>query len=71
VGKPDEERGMIVSAFIVLKNNFPASNELKKELPGARQEKYRALQVPARHRVRGRAAAHRDRKLQRFKLRTP
>jgi len=35
---------------------------LKKELQEHVKKKYRALQVPARHRVRGRAAAHRDRK---------
>ena len=39
-----------------------ADDEMKKQSAGARQAQHRALQVPARNRVRGRAAAHRDRK---------
>jgi acetyl-CoA synthetase len=32
VGRPDEIRGEVISAFVLLKNGFQASPELKKEL---------------------------------------
>ena len=32
IGRPDEIRGEVISAFVLLKNGFKASDELKKEL---------------------------------------
>jgi 2-aminobenzoate-CoA ligase len=71
VGRPDEERGMIVSAFIVLKKNFSASPEMKREL----QEHVKRSIAPYKYprEIEFVAALPRTEtgKLQRFKLRTP
>jgi 2-aminobenzoate-CoA ligase len=32
VGVPDEERGMVVAAYVVLKSEFAGSDQLRKEL---------------------------------------
>ena len=61
VGGPDEERGTIVKAFVVLKPGNRRRPTDGQGAAGARQAGHRAVQVSARHRVRRRAAAHRDR----------
>jgi len=70
VGKPDEERGMIVKAFVVLKKDGLEKNELKKEL----QEHVKRSIAPYKYprEVEFVAALPRTEtgKLQRFKLRT-
>ncbi len=70
VGAPDEERGMIVKAIVVLKKDFPASDGMKKEL----QEHVKANIAPYKYPrdIEFVAALPRTEtgKLQRFKLRT-
>jgi 2-aminobenzoate-CoA ligase len=70
VGTPDEERGMIVHAFVVLKKNFPADEKLKKDL----QEYVKRTIAPYKYprAIDFVAALPRTEtgKLQRFKLRT-
>ena len=60
VGAPDEERGQIVKAFVVLRPAIAGGEALAKELQDFVKQTHRAVQVPARDRVRRRAAAHRD-----------
>ena len=71
VGQPDEERGMVVKAFVVLKKDFSAGNEMKKEL----QEHVKRSIAPYKYprEIEFVAALPRTEtgKLQRFKLRTP
>jgi 2-aminobenzoate-CoA ligase len=71
VGVPDEERGSIVKAFVVLKKDFSASDELKKAL----QEHVKGSIAPYKYprQIEFVAALPRTEtgKLQRFKLRTP
>ena len=69
VGAPDEERGMIVKAFVVLQPGERPGPETAKALQDHVKAGDRALQVPARDRVRRRAAATATGKLQRFALR--
>ena len=70
VGQPDEERGMVVKAFVVLKKDFSAGNEMKKEL----QEHVKRSIAPYKYprEIEFVAALPRTEtgKLQRFKLRT-
>jgi 2-aminobenzoate-CoA ligase len=70
VGKPDEERGMIVKAFVVLKKEFSASEQTGKEL----QEHVKGSIAPYKYprEIEFVAALPRTEtgKLQRFKLRT-
>ncbi len=61
IGVPDEERGQIVKAFVVLKPGVEAGPAMTARAAGLRQADDRAVQVPARHRVPAVAAAHRDR----------
>lgn len=71
VGAPDEERGMIVRAFVVLKQDFSATDGMKKEL----QEHVKRSIAPYKYprQIEFVAALPRTEtgKLQRFKLRTP
>ena len=60
VGVPDEERGQIVKAFVVLKPGFAPDAAMTRELQDHVKRDHRALQVSARRRVSGRAAAHRN-----------
>jgi len=71
VGKADEERGMIVSAFIVLKNNFPASEEMKKELQEHVKRNIAPYKYPREIEFVAALPRTETGKLQRFKLRTP
>jgi len=70
VGAPDEERGMIVKAIVVLKAGFAGNNELKKDL----QEHVKRSIAPYKYprEIEFVAALPRTEtgKLQRFKLRT-
>ena len=61
IGAPDEERGQIVKAFVVLKPGHAPGRAMTQRAAGIRQARDRAVQVSARDRVRRRAAAHRDR----------
>ena len=56
VGKPDPERGQIVKAFVVLAPGHEGSDALVAELQEHCRTRHRPLQVPARDRVRRRAA---------------
>ena len=56
VGKPDPERTSIVKAFVVLAPGHEGSDELARELQEHVKTRHGALQVPARGRVRRRAA---------------
>jgi len=71
VGKADEERGMIVSAFIVLKNNFPASEEMKKELQEHVKRNIAPYKYPRAIEFVAELPRTETGKLQRFKLRMP
>ena len=61
VGQPDEERGMVVKAYCVLKPGHEGNAAMVRDAAGTRQGLDRALQVPARDRIRRQPAAHRDR----------
>jgi 2-aminobenzoate-CoA ligase len=70
VGEPDEERGMVVKAFVVLKRDFAANDEMTKQL----QEHVKRSIAPYKYprAIEFVAALPRTEtgKLQRFKLRT-
>ena len=61
VGVPDEARGSLVKAYVVLVDAGSATRREGARAAGLRQGRDRAVQVPPRGRVRGRPAAHRDR----------
>ena len=61
VGAPDAERGQIVKAYVVPQPGIAAGRGAGPRAAGAREGGDRALQVSARRRVRGGAAAHRRR----------
>lgn len=46
IGKPDELRGQIVKAFVVLANNYPPSNELAKNIQQSVRERLSAHEYP-------------------------
>ncbi len=58
VGRPDEARGQVVVAYAVLKEGARTGRRGAARL---REERAGAVQVPARDRLPGRAAAHGDR----------
>ncbi len=62
VGVPDDDRGQIVKAFVVLRPGQEPGDRLVAGAPGARQGGHRPVQVSARDRVRGRASEDRERK---------
>ena len=59
VAAPDEERGAVVRAVVVLRDGFAARPRARDRAPGARQAPDRAVQVPADRRFRRRAAEDR------------
>ena len=61
VAAPDEERGAVVRAVVVLRDGFAARRRARDRAPGARQARDRAVQVPADRRLRRRAAEDRQR----------
>ena len=61
IGTPDTDRGQLVTAFVVLGEDVVADPDAGARAAGPRQGGHRAVQVPAAHRVRGRAAAHQHR----------
>ena len=61
VGAPDEARGMIVKAYIVVASGIEADAALVDGVAGARQARDRALQISARDRIRRATAEDRDR----------
>ena len=60
VGVADDERGQIVKAFVVLKPDDRGGCRDHARAAGSRQTDDRALQVSARDRISGGAAAHRN-----------
>ena len=61
VAAPDDERGAVVRAVVVLRDGFAPSDDARRRAPGPRQARDRAVQVPADRRVRRRAAEDRER----------
>ena len=55
VAAPDEVRGQVVRAVIVLRDGYEPGERLAAGAPGAREGADGALQVPTRGRLRGRA----------------
>ena len=51
---PDEERGPIVKAYVVLRPGHTGDAALTRTLAGSRQGDDRAVQISARHRIRAR-----------------
>ena len=62
VAAPDEERGSVVRAVVVLRDGVAALRGARDRAPGPRQGPDRAVQVPARRRLRRRAAEDGERK---------
>ncbi len=62
VGAPDEERGQIVKAYVVLRPGHCGDAATTQAAAGPCQGDDRAVQVSARDRIRHRIAAHADRK---------
>ena len=69
VAAPDEERGAVVRAVVVLRDGDRPLARAGARAAGARQARDRALQVPAHRRVRARAAEDRQRQDQAAELR--
>ena len=71
VGQPDEERGMIVRAFVVLKKDFSANDAMKKELQEHVKRNIAPYKYPRAMEFVATLPRTETGKLQRFKLRTP
>jgi len=71
VGTPDEARGTIVSAFVVLKKDFPPGDEMKKELQEHVKRNIAPYKYPRAIEFVAALPRTETGKLQRFKLRTP
>ncbi len=69
IGAPDEERGQIVKAFVVLKPGFEPGPALASELQDFVKRDDRAVQVSARDRVHRRLPRTETGKVQRSRLR--
>ena len=61
VAAPDDERGSVVRAVVVLRDGYAPSDALAARAPGPRQGPDGAVQVPARRRLRRRAAQDAER----------
>ena len=70
VGEPDEARGMIVKAFVVLKKDFSASNEIKKDLQEHVKRNIAPYKYPREIEFAAALPRTETGKLQRFKLRS-
>jgi 2-aminobenzoate-CoA ligase len=70
VGRPDDERGMIVEAHVVLKPDHAASDELAKALQDFVKEHIAPYKYPRSIRFQEKLPRTETGKLQRFKLRT-
>jgi 2-aminobenzoate-CoA ligase len=71
VGKPDEERGMIVKAFVVLKQEIAPGTELAKELQEHVKQSIAPYKYPREVEFVAALPRTETGKLQRFKLRSP
>jgi len=71
VGQPDEERGMIVKAFVVLKKEFPENAGTKKELQDHVKRNIAPYKYPRAIEFVAALPRTETGKLQRFKLRNP
>ena len=69
VGAPDEERGQIVKAYVVLRPGHTGDAAIDQSAAGLRQGDDRAVQISARHRIRRGLPRTQTGKLQRFELR--
>ena len=61
VAAPDDERGSVVRAVVVLRDGYEPSDDARERAPGPRQGPDGAVQVPAGRRLRRRAAEDRER----------
>jgi 2-aminobenzoate-CoA ligase len=71
VGKPDEARGMIVQAFVVLKKEFSEKSSLKEELQEHVKRNIAPYKYPRQLEFAAALPRTETGKLQRFKLRSP
>ena len=71
VGKPDEARGMVVKAFVVLKKGFSSNSDLTKELQDHVKRNIAPYKYPRAVEFVDSLPRTETGKLQRFKLRTP
>ena len=62
VASPDEVKGNVVKAFIVLAEGREGTDELAKEIKGFVRDRAQRLRLPAQDRVRRGAAEDPDRK---------
>jgi len=70
VGQPDEERGMVVKAFVVLKKDFSADDGMKKQLQEHVKRNIAPYKYPRAIEFVAALPRTETGKLQRFKLRT-
>jgi 2-aminobenzoate-CoA ligase len=70
VGQPDEERGMVVKAFVVLKKDFSATEAMAKELQEHVKHNIAPYKYPREIEFVAALPRTETGKLQRFKLRT-
>jgi 2-aminobenzoate-CoA ligase len=70
VGQPDEERGMIVKAVVVLKKDFAADDGMKKQLQEHVKRNIAPYKYPREIEFVAALPRTETGKLQRFKLRT-
>jgi 2-aminobenzoate-CoA ligase len=70
IGQPDEERGSIVKAFVVLKKDFSATDQMKKELQAHVKGSIAPYKYPREIEFVAALPRTETGKLQRFKLRT-
>jgi acyl-coenzyme A synthetase/AMP-(fatty) acid ligase len=71
IGKPDDERGMIVKAVLRAQARARGRRGHGQDAAGPRQGHHRAVQIPARSGVRHQLPRTETGKLQRFRLRQP
>ena len=71
VGQPDEERGMVVKAFVVLKPENQSNGEMKKALQEHVKRNIAPYKYPREIEFVAALPRTETGKLQRFKLRTP